>query len=110
MLTADELAGYNLFRGKANCNSLPSGWQVHCAIAHGFPRSEDNGTVANVRPLFTCFGSANLGLPLNPRDAIYYQKHAGFLRLHRKSLWLRLQRSGTRNFPAKRSRLLGKPE
>jgi cytochrome c peroxidase len=23
--------------------------------------------------LFTCFGSANLGLPLNPRDAIYYQ-------------------------------------
>ena len=24
-------------------------------------------------PLFTCFGYANLGLPLNPRDAIYYQ-------------------------------------
>jgi cytochrome c peroxidase len=23
--------------------------------------------------VFTCFGSANLGLPLNPRDAIYYQ-------------------------------------
>jgi hypothetical protein len=23
--------------------------------------------------LFTCFGSSNLGLPLNPRDAIYYQ-------------------------------------
>jgi cytochrome c peroxidase len=28
---------------------------------------------ADTRPLFTCFGSANLGLPLNPRDAIYYQ-------------------------------------
>ena len=24
-------------------------------------------------PLFTCFGYANLGLPLNPRDAFYYQ-------------------------------------
>jgi hypothetical protein len=23
--------------------------------------------------LFTCFGYANLGLPLNPRDAFYYQ-------------------------------------
>ena len=24
-------------------------------------------------PVFTCFGSANEGLPLNPRDAFYYQ-------------------------------------
>ena len=29
--------------------------------------------VAASAPLFTCFGFANLGLPLNPRDAIYYQ-------------------------------------
>ena len=26
-----------------------------------------------VNPLFTCFGSANEGLPLNPRDAFYYE-------------------------------------
>ena len=26
-----------------------------------------------MNPLFTCFGSANEGLPLNPRDAFYYQ-------------------------------------
>jgi cytochrome c peroxidase len=26
-----------------------------------------------VNPLFTCFGSANEGLPLNPRNAFYYQ-------------------------------------
>jgi cytochrome c peroxidase len=26
-----------------------------------------------VNPLFTCFGSANEGVPLNPRDAFYYQ-------------------------------------
>jgi cytochrome c peroxidase len=25
------------------------------------------------KPLFTCFGSANEGLPLNPRNAFYYQ-------------------------------------
>jgi len=40
---------------------------------------------------FTCFGSANLGVPLNPRDAIYYQNTPEFVRLHRQSLWLRLQ-------------------
>jgi cytochrome c peroxidase len=33
----------------------------------------DNSKAASVNPLFTCFGSANEGLPLNPRDAIYYQ-------------------------------------
>ena len=32
----------------------------------------DNSTVAGV-PVFTCFGSANEGVPLNPRDAFYYQ-------------------------------------
>ena len=76
-LTAGEMAGYKLFRGKANCNSChldgrstaptpppPQGTK---------PNSEDTGAVANTRPLFTCFGSANLGLPLNPRDAFFYQ-------------------------------------
>src|SRR5882762_6273591 len=77
MLTADELAGYNLFRGKANCNSCHLDGRS-TAPSPTAPRSEDNGTVANVRPLFTCFGSANLGLPLNPRDAIYYQNTPDF--------------------------------
>ena len=31
------------------------------------------GGAANTRPLFTCFGYANLGLPLNPRVALFYQ-------------------------------------
>jgi len=31
-----------------------------------------------VNPLFTCFGSANEGLPLNPRDAFYYQTTPDF--------------------------------
>src|SRR5207249_2968712 len=33
----------------------------------------DTSHAATVNPLFTCFGSANEGLPLNPRDAFYYQ-------------------------------------
>jgi cytochrome c peroxidase len=42
------------------------------------PNSSDNGAAADTRPLFTCFGYANLGLPLNPRDAIYYQNTPDF--------------------------------
>ena len=71
-LTADEKAGYDLFRGKANCNSCHLDGRS-TAPSPTAPSSEDTGTVANSRPLFTCFGYANLGLPLNPRDAIYYQ-------------------------------------
>jgi hypothetical protein len=33
----------------------------------------DTNAAADVTPLFTCFGSANLGLPLNPRVALFYQ-------------------------------------
>jgi len=77
MLTPDELAGYNLFKGKANCNSCHLDGRSTAPTPPppqgSAPNSEDTGAVANVRPLFTCFGSANLGLPLNPRDAIYYQ-------------------------------------
>src|SRR5207245_6718580 len=42
------------------------------------PNSSDNGAAASTRPLFTCFGYANLGLPLNPRDAFYYQTTPDF--------------------------------
>ncbi len=71
-LTADEKAGYDLFRGKGNCNSCHLDGRS-TAPAPTAPASEDTGVAASVTPLFTCFGSANLGLPLNPRDAIYYQ-------------------------------------
>jgi cytochrome c peroxidase len=71
-LTADEKAGYDLFRGKGNCNSCHLDGRS-TAPAPTAPGSEDTGVAAQVNPLFTCFGSANEGLPLNPRDAIYYQ-------------------------------------
>jgi cytochrome c peroxidase len=76
-LTADEMAGYNLFRGKANCNSCHLDGRSTAPTPPPpegtAPTGQDSGAAANTRPLFTCFGSANLGLPLNPRDAIYYQ-------------------------------------
>ena len=73
-LTADELAGYNLFKGKGNCNSCHLDGRSTALTT----TQTDTGTVADTRPLFTCFGSANLGLPLNPRDAIYYQNTPDF--------------------------------
>jgi cytochrome c peroxidase len=80
--TADELAGYTLFRGKANCNSCHLDGRSTAPTPpppEGMaPGSEDTGQAASVRPLFTCFGSANLGLPLNPRDAFYYQTTPDF--------------------------------
>src|SRR5258708_30787903 len=39
----------------------------------------DNAMAASVTPLFTCFGSANEGLPLNPRNAFFYQTTPDYL-------------------------------
>jgi cytochrome c peroxidase len=71
-MTANEAAGYKLFRGKGNCNSCHLDGRS-TAPSPTAPASEDTGTAADVRPVFTCFGSANEGLPLNPRNAFYYQ-------------------------------------
>src|SRR6202007_1228916 len=72
-LTADEMAGMALFDGKGNCNSchIDGRGTTSTNLAPAF--SPDHSKVADVAPKFTCFGSANEGLPLNPRDAIYYQ-------------------------------------
>jgi cytochrome c peroxidase len=68
-LTADEMAGFQLFNGKGNCNSC----HVDGRGTNLKPGQTDTSLAATVNPLFTCFGSANEGLPLNPRDAFYYQ-------------------------------------
>jgi cytochrome c peroxidase len=81
-LTADELAGYNLFRGKGNCNSCHLDGRSTAPTPPPpqgeAPNGSDTGAEADTRPLFTCFGSANEGLPLNPRDPIYYQNTPDF--------------------------------
>jgi cytochrome c peroxidase len=68
-LTPAEMAGYQLFNGKGNCNSC----HLDGLSTTLSPGQTDTGSPASTRPLFTCFGYANLGLPLNPRDAFYYQ-------------------------------------
>jgi cytochrome c peroxidase len=65
-MTADEMAGYTLFRGKGNCNSCHLDGRLTAS-----PGTEDTGTAASTTPLFTCFGSANIGLPKNPSVAFY---------------------------------------
>jgi cytochrome c peroxidase len=68
-LTQTEQAGYNLFRGKANCNSCHLDGRS-TALMSG---QSDNGAAASVAPLFTDFTSSNLGLPKNPRNPFYFQ-------------------------------------
>src|SRR5713226_4628596 len=68
-LTADEMAGFELFNGKGNCNSCHLDGRG-TTLKSG---QTDTSTAALVNPLFTCFGSANEGVPLNPRNAFYYE-------------------------------------
>ena len=72
-MTPNELAGYNLFNGKGNCNSCHLD-----GLSTAAPGTTDTGVPADTRPLFTCFGYSNLGLPLNPRDAFFYQTTPDF--------------------------------
>jgi cytochrome c peroxidase len=76
-LTPDEMAGYNLFRGKGNCNSCHLDGRSTAPTPpppNGTaPNSTDTGVAANVTPVFTCFGYANLGLPANLMNSFYYE-------------------------------------
>ena len=68
-LTADEMAGYQLFNGKGNCNSCHLDGRSTLLT----PGQTDTGNTADVTPNFTCHGFANEGLPLNPRIALFYE-------------------------------------
>src|SRR6267142_1891243 len=68
-MTTAEMEGYKLFDGKGNCNSC----HVDGRGTTLAPGQTDTSNAATVEPLLTCFGSANEGLPLNPRDAFFYQ-------------------------------------
>src|SRR5258708_1400868 len=84
-LTPDEMAGYALFRGKAACNTCHvdgrGSTQTPGTGFDGVPATTtgtDTSHAATVNPLFTCFGSANEGLPLNPRVALFYETTPDF--------------------------------
>jgi len=77
-LTPDEMAGYKLFNGKGNCNSCHiDGRSTLCLDNNDYGCNStgltDTGTTAQVNPVFTCFGFANEGLPLNPRISYFYE-------------------------------------
>lgn len=76
-LTSDEQAGYDLFKGKGNCNSCHLDGRSTAPTPPPpegtAPDSTDTGAAASTRPLFTCFGSVNEGLPLNPRISLFYE-------------------------------------
>jgi cytochrome c peroxidase len=81
-LTSVEMAGYNLFKGRGNCNSCHLDGRSTAPTPPPpqgeAPNSVDTGAEADTAPVFTCFGYANLGLPKNPRDAFYYQTTPDF--------------------------------
>jgi cytochrome c peroxidase len=62
-LSPQEQRGYDLFRGKANCNS--------CHLDGNGTGPNQKTAAADVRPLFTDETSSNLGVPKNPALAFY---------------------------------------
>src|ERR1700738_3646312 len=68
-LTADEMAGYNLFNGTGNCNSC----HVDGRSTLLTPGQTDTGNTPGGQAVFTCLGYANEGLPLNPRLPLFYE-------------------------------------
>ncbi|HEX2951058.1 MAG TPA: cytochrome c peroxidase [Armatimonadota bacterium] len=61
VLTADELTGWQLFRGKGKCNTCHTDG-TNKAIGNRPITPKD---IANTMPLFTDFTSANIGTPRN---------------------------------------------
>lgn len=61
-LTAEELEGYQLFRGKAGCN------QCHL---DGIATGTSMDTAANLAPVFTDFTPNNIGLPKDNQSLFY---------------------------------------
>lgn len=66
-LTDQEMAGWQLFRGKAVCNTC------HLDGTENSTASITQASLASKAPLFTDFTSANLGLPRNPKNPFYFQ-------------------------------------
>jgi cytochrome c peroxidase len=74
ILSADELAGWALFRGKAKCNTCHlDGTENTFQQPSSGSSTTGVGNAAGVAPLFTDFTSSNLGLPRNPDNPFYYQ-------------------------------------
>jgi cytochrome c peroxidase len=70
VLTADELAGWNLFRGKAKCNTCHLDGTENITTGNITPAD-----AADVAPLFTDFTSSNIGTPQNYALPFLFENH-----------------------------------
>jgi cytochrome c peroxidase len=70
VLTDDELAGWNLFRGKAHCNTCHLDGTENSTACTVTPAD-----AADVAPLFSDFTSANIGTPANYALPYLYENH-----------------------------------
>jgi cytochrome c peroxidase len=68
-LTADELAGWNLFRGKGHCNTC------HLDGTETSTTPITPADAADVAPLFTDFTSSNIGTPQNFALPFLFENH-----------------------------------
>jgi cytochrome c peroxidase len=66
-LSADEMAGWQLFRGKAKCNTC------HLDGTDNSQTPITQANAASVAPLFTDFTYNNIGIPRNPSDPIFFE-------------------------------------
>jgi cytochrome c peroxidase len=69
ILTPDEQAGWDLFHGKAKCNTCHLDGTE--SLAGKNARKITPGDVGSKAPLFTDFTSSNLGVPRNPAIPYY---------------------------------------
>src|SRR5262249_47462849 len=78
VFSPDELAGWNLFRGRAKCNTC------HLDGTESAPGASPPMTprnAASVAALFTNFTSNNIGVPRNPGpDFVKAYMHNGYLK------------------------------
>jgi cytochrome c peroxidase len=77
ILSNDEQAGWDLFRGKAKCNTChldgtQNSFQKSGAGGDGTTAARN---ASNVAPLFTDFTSSNLGVPRNPDNPFYHENN-----------------------------------
>lgn len=72
VLSLNELAGWNLFRGKALCNTCHLDGTENTTKQRN-PASITPANAASVAPLFTDFTSNNIGLPRNIAIPFYYE-------------------------------------
>jgi cytochrome c peroxidase len=73
ILSADEQAGWDLFHGKAKCNTCHLDGTEN--LAGKTTRSIAAGAVGSKAPLFTDFTSSNLGVPKNPAIPYYRENN-----------------------------------